>query len=197
MSKAALRAEFLRRRSALDAEFSRQQSALIQAQVLALAEFATAGIVALYAPTRGEALTEEIGHVARQQGKTTVYPRVIDHGLEFVAATGPEALTRCRYGICAPQSGPIIDLSMIDLLVLPGVAFDRRGMRLGYGKGYYDRALVGRRPRTVLVGLAYDFQLVEELPAETHDVPLDIVVTAGEMLRFPRAASGDAPIPAC
>ncbi len=72
-------------------------------------------------------------------------------------------------------------MAKIDLIVLPGVAFDDNGIRLGYGLGCYDRAL-SEGGRSVLVGLAYDFQVVAALPQEEHDVPVDFIVTERRIL---------------
>lgn len=197
MSKSSIRAEMIKHRAALSADASRQLSARIQARLIALSAFTEAQVVALYCSTRAEVLTEELFVAARQAGKTVVFPRICGPVMEFVAVDDPEILTPCTYGICAPASGHVVPLAEIDLIVLPGVAFDRCGMRLGYGKGYYDRILADRNEQTTLVGLAYDFQIVEELPVESHDVALDIVVSENNLFRFTRAASRDAAITAC
>lgn len=197
MSKSTVRAEMIKRRAALPEDASRQLSAQSQARLIALPEFDEASVIALYCPTRAEVLTEELFVTARQSGKTVVFPRISGPVMEFVAVDDLDTLSPCCYGICEPVSGHVVALAEIDLIVLPGVAFDRCGVRLGYGKGYYDRILAEREERTTLVGLAYDFQIVNELPAEPHDVLLDVVVTENHLLRFTRAASLDAAITAC
>lgn len=197
MSKSSIRTEMIKQRAALSADASAQSSARIQARLITLAAFVEAKVIALYCSTRAEVLTEELFAAARQAGKTVAFPRICGPVMEFVAVDDPETLTPCTYGICEPAFGHVVPLTEIDLIVLPGVAFDRYGMRLGYGKGYYDRILADRDERTTLVGLAYDFQIVEQLPVEPHDVALDIVLSENNLFRFPRAASCDAAITAC
>jgi 5-formyltetrahydrofolate cyclo-ligase len=75
----------------------------------------------------------------------------------------------------------------LDVVVLPGIAFDRQGGRLGQGKGYYDRLLADVSSKCTLIGLAFDVQLVEEVPMEPHDVRLDILITESDLYR--RSAS--------
>jgi 5-formyltetrahydrofolate cyclo-ligase len=101
--------------------------------------------------------------------------------VEFVAVETLAALQPSRFGICEPRSGEAVPLARIDLVVLPGVAFDKKGIRLGYGLGCYDRALAAIE-RPTLVGLAYDFQVVNALPREEHDIPVDMVVTERKIL---------------
>jgi 5-formyltetrahydrofolate cyclo-ligase len=125
--------------------------------------------------------TSGLFSAAVQAGKRVLYPRTVGTILEFVAVESLEALEESRFGICEPLSGEAVPLAAIDLLVLPGVAFDDKGIRLGYGLGCYDRTLaaVDRPP---LVGLAYDFQVVTSLPREEHDIPVDFVVTERKIL---------------
>ena len=80
-----------------------------------------------------------------------------------------------------PQGDDTVDPDSIELMVIPAVAYDRNGNRLGRGKGFYDRLLASTKARKV--GIAYDFQLVDEIPAEPHDVPVDIVITETRFIR--------------
>ena len=72
----------------------------------------------------------------------------------------------------------------LDLVIVPGIAFDKKGHRIGYGYGYYDRFLKTIKKKAVKIGLAFDFQLIESIPEEEHDVPMNIVVTDKEILRI-------------
>lgn len=78
----------------------------------------------------------------------------------------------------ANRNGSISD---IDAVIVPGVAFDQQGGRLGYGKGFYDRLLQNARPTTPLIGLAFDSQIVPSIPMEPHDIPMDFVVTESQI----------------
>lgn len=176
MPKRSLREEMLLRRRHLAAATCLGRSLAAQRQLLSLPEFVAASTLALYCPTRNEVFTEEIFACACRVGKRVAYPRVRDAHLEFVAVTDPQALVPGAFGILEPAGEDLVPITGLDLIVVPGVAFDREGHRLGYGKGFYDRALrhVGS---TVLVGLCFDFQLVDALPFEAHDVRMDMVVT--------------------
>mgnify|MGYP003590435843 FL=1 len=77
----------------------------------------------------------------------------------------------------------------LEVVIIPGAVFDRRGYRLGYGGGYYDRFLALEAPQALRIGLAFDLQLVEHLPNEIHDIPMDILVTERQSLSWPRPVS--------
>ena len=106
--------------------------------------------------------------------------------MRFVEMRGRQRVN--RLGICEPEGSRIIGARWLDLVFLPLVGFDTRGVRLGMGGGYYDRAFAFRRWRTAwhtprLVGLAYSFQQVEEIVAAPHDVLLDAVITDRGVVR--------------
>lgn len=130
--------------------------------------------LALYAPFRGE--LDPTGLEAEVQ--TIVYPRVEPDGLVFVEARHDE-LVPGRWGLLEPEGEPV-DIAAIDAFIVPGVAFTRRGDRLGYGAGYYDRALGAAKGR--FVGFAFDAQIVDALPVAAYDVPMDVVVTETRVL---------------
>lgn len=181
MSKSAIRQRILSRRDALpEAEISRL-SREIAMRFLAMRAYIEASTVALYSDIRSEVMTTDLFAAAIQAGKRVLYPRTIGSALEFVAVEDLETLVASRFGVREPSAGEVIPLSQIDLIVLPGVAFDAVGIRLGYGLGCYDRALA-ERGRSILAGLAFDFQVVPSLPREEHDIPVDIVVTEREIL---------------
>lgn len=106
--------------------------------------------------------------------KSFFLPRVNGLNLEIL----PYDRSRLHLGafhIEEPSGDELTPVSEIELIIVPAVAYDRRGARLGRGKGYYDRLLSSSR--AVKVGVAYDFQLVDEIDTEPHDVPVDIVIT--------------------
>ena len=79
-----------------------------------------------------------------------------------------------------------IPATQLEVVIVPGAVFDRRGYRLGYGGGYYDRFLALEAPQALRIGLCFDLQLVDQLPEEAHDVPMDWLVTEQESLSWPR-----------
>ena len=181
MSKNAIRKRILARRDALSLLEIDSLSRVVAGQLLASASYKAASTLVLYSSIRSEVTTSEIFVAAAADGKRVLYPRTVGTTLEFVAIENLEALETSRFGIGEPRSGEAIPLTGIDLIVLPGVAFDEQGIRLGYGLGCYDRALAATK-RPTLVGLAYDFQVIASLPREEHDIPVDYVVTERRIL---------------
>jgi 5-formyltetrahydrofolate cyclo-ligase len=188
MPKRSIRDELLAHRHHLAVDTCLSRSLAAQQRLLSTPEFAAASAVALYSPVRNEVFTEEIFTVARNAAKTVAYPRVRGLLLEFVEVTERRALVPGAFGILEPGGTQVVPLAALELIVVPGVAFDLAGHRLGYGKGYYDRYLHERKGQ--LVGLCFDFQLVEKLPAEAHDVRMNMVVTEEQTLRFAAVGPG-------
>lgn len=183
MPKRSIREDMLARRQHLAVATCLGRSLAAQERLLAAPEFAGAAVVALYCPIRNEVFTEELFAIARQLGKTVAYPRVRGEQLDFVEVNERQELVPGAFGILEPDGGRIVPLPDLDLIVVPGLAFDFMGYRLGYGKGYYDRILHGGAPG-VLAGFCFDFQLVDTLPMEIHDVRMDLVVTDERTLRL-------------
>jgi 5-formyltetrahydrofolate cyclo-ligase len=184
MPKDAIRSRLLEQRRQLTAERHRADSLAVQQQLLLAAEFVAARRIALYSPIQKEVATDLLRSVAFASGKELAYPRVRAEQLEFVAVRPNDELVRGAFGVAEPAGSRLVPLSDIDLLVVPGVAFDRRGHRLGYGKGYYDRALAGGAGRPLTVGLGFVFQQVDLLPNQKHDVQLQLLVTEHGISRF-------------
>ena len=113
--------------------------------------------------------------------KRILLPVVKGDDLELRLYTGDDRLTEGAFHIDEPTGTAFTDYAAIDLAVIPGVAFDRRGNRLGRGKGYYDR-LLPRIPTAYKLGLCFPFQvlnqILNQIPAEAHDIPMDEVLTA-------------------
>lgn len=91
-------------------------------------------------------------------------------------------LTKGAYGILEPSAVKNADENIIDIILVPGLAFDRNGGRIGFGKGYYDRLLTSSN--AIKIGLCYDFQLSDKIPTENHDVPMDYIITEKEILEI-------------
>jgi len=112
--------------------------------------------------------------------------KVKEKSLKFVYYEKNGKMRRGPYGIMEPV-GEEFAGAEIDLMVMPLAAADRKGNRIGMGKGYYDRYLNGEGPKPkVLVGLCFDFQVVGDVPVEAHDVPLNIIITNKETMRVKR-----------
>lgn len=143
---------------------------------------------ALYNAVRGEVETERIREAYLAAGATLYYPCVVAGGsIEFHPHGNGDGWVEGAYGIPEPSRMPWLRQQPggFDLVLVPGVAFDRKGHRLGQGLGYYDRFL-HRLPEDVLrVGLAYSDQVVPEVPVDEWDVPMHALVTEEGVIRFP------------
>lgn len=136
--------------------------------------------IALYSAVRGEVGTDLIRERCLGAGARIYYPGTCDDGtLVFFRHGENDGWVRGKFGIREPLAGPRREgiRAGFDLVVVPGLAFDAAGRRLGQGHGYYDRFLVGLRGKAVTVGLAFSWQLVPEVPVDSWDVPVDAVVT--------------------
>ncbi len=177
-SKKALRASLLRDRLRLTAEEVWSRSSLIAQNVFGLHSFRSARKVALYYPIKNEVSTHLLFQRSRDLGKEVFYPRIHLSQLEFVRVDDIQELTSGGYGILEPthNSSDKIDVRELDLVFIPGIGFDPKGNRLGYGKGYYDRALSSVE-RSRRVGLAFVFQIADSVPRGLYDEPVGVVVT--------------------
>lgn len=104
---------------------------------------------------------------------------MVDDDLELRIYTGPEDMATGSSGIEEPTGEYFTDYATLDFIAVPGVAFDLKGNRLGRGKGYYDQ-LLPRIPSAYKAGICFPFQLVEEVPAESFDIRMDIIITINE-----------------
>ena len=147
-------------------EAIRRESAWLQART-----------VALFAPQPHEPDVERLWNAI--ENRTFCYPRVQDVGLEFLRIDHPTALVLSRWNLREPEflRERAVDLSAIDLLLVPGVAFTRRGDRLGRGGGFYDRVLARPELRATTIGVCFELQISEELPIESHDARVHLVIT--------------------
>ena len=109
------------------------------------------------------------------KNKNVYLPRVSGDDIEVIKYE-PGSLKKGSFNILEPTGTPLSDLSILDLIIVPGVAFDRKGNRCGRGKGYYDRFLSQTRATTIAV--CFHCQLVESLPTEPHDIPAQYIVTS-------------------
>jgi 5-formyltetrahydrofolate cyclo-ligase len=142
--------------------------------------------LALYAAVRGEAGTSLIRAVYLSARAHLFYPCVTDDGsLSFFLHGENDGWIRGRFGVPEPATanGASGFREGFDIVVVPGLAYDRHGRRLGQGLGYYDRFLRGLAGSSVTVGLAFPWQIVPEVPVNDRDVPVDVVVTELEVLR--------------
>jgi len=155
----------------------------IVARCMALPEYQQSSTVLFYLDVRSEVRTRNDLETALASGKKIVVPYCVDGELELFHLTNPDELSIGMYRILEPKlelrsvESHRVDVKEIDLIIVPGVAFDREGGRTGHGKGYYDKLLEHARPDTPLVALAFECQLFDKIPMQEHDVFMDKVIT--------------------
>jgi 5-formyltetrahydrofolate cyclo-ligase len=184
--KAAWRSELRSRLAALDARTARVAADRIGEQALALPEVATAAGVVACLSFGAEVSTTGLVHRLVDQGRRVFVPRVAPGDPLLHLHPYPCRLETLSFGLRQPVAGEpelvAADVdSAVEVALLVGLGFDRRGYRLGYGRGFFDRFLAAR-PFSA-IGLAYDLQLVDRLPVDVHDVPMRAVVTEREVCR--------------
>jgi 5-formyltetrahydrofolate cyclo-ligase len=171
------------RRRAASPAARRAAGAAIASTVLALAEFERADRVAAYVALADEVPTNAILDAVLASGRTLLLPRVAANGLEFAAVRDRTQLRRGPLGVLEPPDACApLALAAGDLVLVPGLAFDRRGRRLGRGGGHYDRAFAAAAP-SFRVGIAFSFQLVAAVPVGRLDRPVDAVATEAGLVR--------------
>jgi 5-formyltetrahydrofolate cyclo-ligase len=192
--KRVLRRAMSDRRAALPAEERAERSRQAARRLAELPELAGARAVAGFLAKGTEIDPAEALAEVGRRGGTVVYPRVTtgEPRLRFHWVAGPDELRPGAYGILEPEAAcPEVAPQDLDVILLPGLAFDPAGRRLGYGGGYYDEVggLVRREGRALLVGVGFDFQVVDRCPAGEDDVNIDGVVTDARLVRC-RAEEG-------
>jgi 5-formyltetrahydrofolate cyclo-ligase len=150
--------------------------------VLSCEAFARAERVVIYAAAADEAPTDRIAEAALASGKRLHWPRVSVRGEMEVAQARSHELVRDAAGMLAPPPEARAEVvAPSDIALVPGVAFTRAGARLGRGGGHYDRWLAATP--VISIGIAFDIQLVDELPLEPHDRSVDFVATPSGLWR--------------
>ncbi|MDQ7793941.1 MAG: 5-formyltetrahydrofolate cyclo-ligase [bacterium] len=187
-AKRRLRSRLLELRRGLSPDEVARLGEFVRSRVARLDAYRRAGCVLAYASFRNEVDTQGIIAMVLDGGRTLALPRVEGAGrLSLRRVEDPEDLVPGTYGIPEPRpAAPLLPPEAVDLVLVPGIAFDRRGNRLGWGGGYYDRLLAELRSAPILAargfpalaaGLAYHFQLVDCVPADPGDRRVDLVVT--------------------
>ena len=144
--------------------------------VLKRSEILHAQTICIYLPLPEEVDTKPIIEEFFRLKKTVVVPKVSGDRLELHAISSFNNLQKGTFGVLEPSdSCPLIGIPEVDVFIVPGIAFDTQGFRIGWGKGYYDTVLAGITvPR---IGLAYDVQLIAHVPHTSYDVPMTVVIT--------------------
>lgn len=187
-AKEALRQRCASLRRALNADARRERSDAMAKLLLTLPEFQRAQVISAYLPLKFEVDPSLAIAQARAEGKVVTMPRVVPKARELalhVHMPGDELL-ESSFAVPEPlETAPLVALDTVDVVLVPGLGFDLRGHRLGYGQGFYDR-LLPRLTRAVRVGVAFELSMLVEVPASSHDVPVDVIVTDKRVIRCER-----------
>ena len=187
MEKTQARETIQRRLRELTADQRRDASARIRARIATLPELRQAHTVLLFVAMPDEVDTLPIIRDALDAGKTVAVPKV-DSRRKRMHACALRDLDRDlapgAFGILEPQATQVVEPAAIDLVLVPARGFDRQGNRLGRGGGYYDRYMAQPTFRAVRCGIAFAAQLLDPLPPDPHDLPIHLLVTEHQVLRF-------------
>jgi len=186
-AKQRIRTEMRERLAAMDPDIRGTKGCLASEKVIKLAEFHSAHVVMIYLNTEVEIDTVAIALAAWAAEKTVLVPRVNiseRHMIALECKSLHAGLIPGSYGILEPEAGEPWPIESIDLIVVPGLAFDRGGNRLGQGAGFYDRFLATDGMRATTCGLAFAEQMIDSVPIGSDDWPMDVIVTDHEMIRF-------------
>ncbi|HET7854410.1 MAG TPA: 5-formyltetrahydrofolate cyclo-ligase [Candidatus Methylomirabilis sp.] len=183
-SKGAVRTQMRRLREGLAPADREERSRRIAERLRRLEAFWRARRVLFYAADGGEVETLPLLERWIEGGRKVILPRVEGETMILVEVDGLKDLAPGYGGLLEPRSdrGRVVPWEEVEVALVPGLAFDLEGNRLGRGGGHYDRTLACIGPKVLKIGLAFDFQVVDRLPVEARDVPVDCVVTESRMI---------------
>jgi 5-formyltetrahydrofolate cyclo-ligase len=182
-AKESIRSRIIEQRGLLSVREVYEKSTAITKRLCSLVQYANAGVVMAYMSFRNEVSTDAFIDRCISDGKRVIIPkvrRIPEPALLLYEIKDPKLdVVKGFMGIPEPEASRLerVDPAEIDIAVIPGVAFDENKNRLGYGAGYYDRFLPALRPDCLKVGIAYEMQMTDNVFAEAHDIPMDMVIT--------------------
>lgn len=185
--KSRIRRDVLRKRDGIAASERERRDILIGERIFSLPEFREARVVFYFASFRSEVSTLSQIKEALRMGKKIVLPRV-DPRLKVLKLYEIKDVGELSPG-CMGIPEPAVpeerrrEIDDVDLVIMPGAAFDVRGNRIGYGGGYYDKLLSGMKKDAPLIAVAYEEQVVDRVPVEPHDIRVDMIVTDRRLIR--------------
>ena len=184
--KVRLREELKSLREALNSAQRETAAHAAQSNVFSLPEWKKAKVICLYASFKGELPTTQLLQNLLSSEKRCVLPKVNADGLpELYEIKSFEDLELSSLEILEPKiKCPRINPTQIDFFLVPGIGFDRQGNRLGHGSGFYDRLLAQANPNAFLLGYGYDFQVVNAIPHEAHDIAVNAVATPTQIINI-------------
>ncbi|TCO73130.1 5-formyltetrahydrofolate cyclo-ligase [Marinisporobacter balticus] len=185
--KKNIRQEILKKREVLSLDQVDAKSQTIFHQLTTLDFYKSAKTVMIYIDFRNEVKTHCIIEDLLKSNKNVIIPISVPTTKEMILSQlldPKEELVKGTYGILEPKERYIrkVDPAILDLIIIPGVAFDRKGYRIGYGGGYYDRFLDKISEATPSIALSFDLQIVDKVPNDSFDYPVDYIITETQIL---------------
>jgi 5-formyltetrahydrofolate cyclo-ligase len=185
--KDSIRKQIIEHRDSIDINTKGQWDESIFNSLVKSEWYKKANTIFAFVSFKSETDTHKIINYAIQDGKTICVPRIKSKqkGIEIFKIDSFHQLEKGYFGILEPiESCLAVDSKDIDLILMPGVAFDRQGGRLGYGAGFYDRFLSKINNSVDKIAVAYHFQVLDNIPMDEHDVRIDGIVTEEETIRI-------------
>ena len=178
-SKKELRKKILGIRNKMLKEDLENNSRIIMNKIIGLKTYKQSKVVFVYMDFKNEVMTSDlIKHMMAEKKRVVIpYTDVINTLVIPSEITEEADLKLSPFGYYEPKKIMPVDVEEIDLVLVPGVVFDKNLNRIGFGKGYYDRILKNLKPGAKKIGLAHDFQVLDEIPAEDHDIKMDMIIT--------------------
>lgn len=183
--KRSIRSEILELRNSLSEREITEKSLLICDKLFTIDEIANAKIFFIYSNIQSEVETSCIIETLLDQGKTVALPRIedLDTPMALHAIDSLNNLQSGPFGIPEPHhEDPVVPEKDVDVAIIPGIAFDESGWRLGWGGGFYDRFL--SKTSAISLGLAFEVQITDKLPIEMHDKQVDYIITEKRIIKI-------------
>lgn len=186
MTKSNLRHEINQKLKTITLSQRQEWSSLATANLMKLAEIQHAKHILLFASLPTEIDTQTAFQMLQERGKQISFPKIdaLNHQLTCHSITSWKELLPGRFGIMEPLVSSEILIETLDVILVPGLAFDRQGNRLGRGQGFFDRFLSRAKLETKRIGFFYAWQEVPEIPQDSWDCPLHAVVTNLETIQI-------------
>ncbi len=173
--KDIVRKNLIKLRMEMNIESKYRKEVIINEKIEKLKEFANARVIAIYYPINNEVSLLDLFEKYKKE-KIFVFPKVKNKNLCFGKVSDLKEMVTGKFGIKEPKQDDV-SLEEIDLIFVPGVAFDTLGYRIGYGGGYYDRLLANKKQHQCAIGVCFEFQLIDHIAKDDWDRKVDILVT--------------------
>lgn len=181
-NKRNIRKSIIAKRDLKKEENSLKDSKIFK-NLISLNSYKRAKKIFIYIGFGSEINTKSLIEIMLKEGKEVFVPKVLEEEMIALKITSLNNLIESKFKILEPIGEKSdIDGEEFDLIIMPGVAFDRSGNRIGYGKGYYDKYLKDIKSDIKKIALAYELQLIEEIETEEHDLKVDSIITENEII---------------